>query len=59
VDADMEEIPSTFKVITPPVLLSLDATVSELIDANTRGWNCSLLDVLFSREEEEKFSKSH
>jgi hypothetical protein len=46
--------PTTFKVISPPVLLHSDATVSELIDVDTKWWNNPLLACLFSKEEIDK-----
>jgi hypothetical protein len=43
--------PSTFMIQSPPILLSLDATVCELIDVDTRWWKTQLLENLFSKED--------
>lgn len=38
----------------PPMLLNPDATVSELIDVDTKWWSSPLLETLFSKDEIEK-----
>jgi hypothetical protein len=43
--------PSTFRINSQPRLLSLEATVSELIEETTGWWNVQLLSSLFSEEE--------
>jgi hypothetical protein len=43
--------PSTFKIQSPPVILNSMATVGELIDKESKEWNKSLLENIFSEEE--------
>jgi ribonuclease HI len=43
--------PSTYMMQSPPLILDPNATVSQLVDAETKGWNFVLLERLFSREE--------
>jgi hypothetical protein len=43
--------PTTYMVHSPPNLLDPQATVSQLIDVDTKWWNEALLEQLFSREE--------
>jgi hypothetical protein len=43
--------PTTYMVHSPPNLLDPQATVSRLIDIDTKWWNEALLEQLFSREE--------
>lgn len=43
--------PSTYMVQSPPLILDPNATVSQLVDAETNWWNFALLERLFSREE--------
>ena len=43
--------PTTYMVQSPPNLLDPQATVSQLIDVDTKWWNEALLEQLFSREE--------
>jgi hypothetical protein len=38
-------------VQSPPTILHSEATVSELIDKDTRWWNKTLLENLFSKKE--------
>jgi ribonuclease HI len=43
--------PTTYRVQSPPKILADNATVSLLIDANTKWWNLPLLERIFSKEE--------
>jgi hypothetical protein len=43
--------PSTYRVQSIPRVLHSDATVSDLIDGDTRWWNKTMLETLFSSEE--------
>jgi hypothetical protein len=43
--------PSTFRVQSVPRLLADTATVSQLIDVNSKWWNIELLEQLFTKEE--------
>jgi hypothetical protein len=43
--------PTTYRVQSPPKLLADNATVNHLIDANTKWWDMTLLEQIFSREE--------
>lgn len=43
--------PTTYTVHSPPSILDLNATVSQLIVADTNWWNYALLERLFSWEE--------
>lgn len=43
--------PTSFLVQSPPRVISGDSTVSTLIDSDLRGWNTSLINVVFSLEE--------
>jgi hypothetical protein len=49
--------PSTFKIITPPTLLDLEAMVSSLVDVHSKWWNIPLLDSLFTKKEVKKIRK--
>jgi hypothetical protein len=42
---------STYKVISPPTMVTPLATVNELINAETRWWDIDLLNRIFTREE--------
>jgi hypothetical protein len=44
-------MPLTFKVQSPPAILSSMATVGELIDKDLKVWNKGLLENIFSKEE--------
>jgi hypothetical protein len=39
--------PSTFRIVTPPNILSPNATVKELFEPNLKGWNIPLLEDIF------------
>jgi hypothetical protein len=43
--------PTTYRVQSPPRVLDETATVSSLIDTNTKWWNYALLEQIFSRED--------
>jgi len=43
--------PSTFAIQTPCIILFVDATVSNLIDPDTKSWNTSLIYDIFMEEE--------
>jgi hypothetical protein len=43
--------PTTYKVYSPPSILDPNATVSQLVDVDTKWWNNALLERVFSREE--------
>lgn len=43
--------PSTYRVCPPTSVLHSDATVRELIDADLKWWNVSLLERIFSKAE--------
>jgi len=43
--------PSTFVIQTPCRILSVDVTVSNLIDPDTKSWNSSLISDIFMEEE--------
>jgi hypothetical protein len=43
--------PSTFRIVTPPNILSPNATVKELFEPDLKGWNIPLLEDIFSIEE--------
>lgn len=43
--------PTTYRVQSPPRVLDETATISSLIDTNTKWWNYALLEQIFSREE--------
>jgi hypothetical protein len=49
--------PSTFKIISPPTLLNLDAKVCDLVDTNSKWWNFPLLEFLFSSDGVEKIKE--
>jgi hypothetical protein len=44
-------LPSTYMVHSPPVLLEPNATVGDLIDSDTKWWDISLLERMFTEEE--------
>ena len=44
-------IPANFRVQSVPKILTDTATVSQLIDENTKWWNLALLEQLFNKEE--------
>jgi hypothetical protein len=48
---------TTFKIITPPTLLDLEAMVSSLVDVHSKWWNIPLLDSLFTKKEVKKIRK--
>lgn len=43
--------PSTFRIVTPPNVLSPNATVKELFEPDLKGWNIPLLEQIISIEE--------
>jgi hypothetical protein len=43
--------PSTFRIVTPPNILSPNATVKELFELDLKGWNIPILEDIFSIEE--------
>jgi hypothetical protein len=43
--------PSTFSVQSPQRILDANAKVAELIDAESHGWNRSLISSIFTKEE--------
>ena len=43
--------PTTFTIQTPPSLLDEHATISELIDSNTKWWKLEFISSLFSPKE--------
>ena len=49
--------PSTFKIISPPILLDSEATVSFLVDVQSKWWNISLLNSLFTEDEVQKIKE--
>jgi hypothetical protein len=49
--------PSTYKIISPPILLDSEETVSSLVDAQSKWWNISLLDSLFTEDEVQKIKE--
>jgi hypothetical protein len=42
---------STFHIVSPPTVLSLNATVKELFEPDLKGWNIPLLEQIFFIEE--------
>jgi hypothetical protein len=46
--------PTTYKIQSPPAVLDPSAKVCELIERNTRWWNISLLEQIFSPDEVKK-----
>lgn len=44
-------IPSTYRIHSPPKVISPCSTVQELFDGEMRGWNQSLLSSIFTEEE--------
>jgi hypothetical protein len=49
--------PSIYKIISPPILLDSEATVSSLVDAQSKWWNISLLNSLFTEDEVQKIKE--
>jgi hypothetical protein len=43
--------PFTYRVCSPPSVLEPTATVSELLEENTKWWNSHLVESIFSPEE--------
>jgi hypothetical protein len=43
--------PTSYMVYSPPSILDPNATVSQLVDGDTKWWNNALLERVFSREE--------
>jgi hypothetical protein len=43
--------PSTYRICSPPSVLDPNATVSELLDRETKWWNYQLVESIFSPEE--------